>query len=111
MLTERVCSTCTKKQMREWGCDAAKNEKGEWVNKSALPMEVDGEDSWACPRRPVKDDPLLFSEVMSHYGLYKEGVLADEGAINSQATKYVAVMRLVHSVVSECRAEQMESKK
>jgi hypothetical protein len=65
---------------------------------------------WVCPRRPVKDDPAYFGAVMSLYGLYKEGVLADEGAIYSQATKYVTTMRLIHSTVDECLTVLREDK-
>ncbi len=67
-------------------------------------------ESWACPRRPVKDDPALFGELMSLYGMCAEGVLADEGGVMSQAVKYLAIMRLIHGTVNECRAEQMEKK-
>jgi hypothetical protein len=108
-MPERNCATCTKKQQRDWGCDAAKNENGEWVgHKAVIPDTFDDEDYFGCLRRPVKDDPGFFSELMSLYGLYKEGVLADEGSISSQATRYVTLMRLVHGVVNECHAKQRE---
>jgi hypothetical protein len=72
------------------------------------PVVFDGVESWACPRRPVKDDPAAFAELMGLYALYTEGVLADEGAIMGQAVKYVTLMRLVHSVVTECQVQQQE---
>lgn len=110
LLPERVCTTCTARQQKEWGCDAKQMPDGSWIDRALVPMQVDGKESWACPRRPVKDDPALFGELMSLYGLYTEGVLADDGAIMSQAVKYLATMRLVHGTVAECRAAQMEIK-
>lgn len=74
-------------------------------------MVFEGVETWACPRRPVKDDPASFVELMGLYGLYAEGVLADEGSIMSQAVKYVTLMRLVHSVVVECQSQQREEAK
>lgn len=71
-------------------------------------MVVDGVESWACPRRPVKDDPAAFAELMGLYALYAEGVLADDGPIMGQTVKYVTLMRLVHAVVAECQAQQKE---
>jgi hypothetical protein len=108
MLPDRVCSKCTPGQQKEWGCDAYQDDKGAWHKRSLVPMEVDGKESWVCPRRPVKDDPSFFGELMTLYGLYKEGVLADEGSIMSQSQKYVTLMRLVHSTVNECQAEMRE---
>lgn len=101
-----MCSTCTAHQKIEWGCDAYQDEKGEWQKKALIPERMDNEDVWVCPRRPVKDDPAFYSELMSLYALYKEGVLADEGSIMSQSTKYVNLMRLVHAAVNECYAEK-----
>ncbi|MFO1083119.1 MAG: hypothetical protein U1E21_01015 [Reyranellaceae bacterium] len=45
---------------------------------------------------------------MALYSLYAEGVLADDGALMSQAVKYVTLMRLVHAVVNECEAQRIE---
>ncbi len=108
LLPERNCATCTARQQKEWGCDARQRPDGTWTDRALVPMEVDGREDWACPRRPVKDDPALFGELMSLYGLYAEGVLADEGGVMSQTVKYLAIMRLIRGTVNECRAEQME---
>lgn len=110
MLTDRVCSKCTVRQQKEFGCDAYQDESGSWHKPAVTPIEIDGKETWACPRRPVKDDPAFFGELMSLYGLYKEGVLADEGSIMSQSQKYVTLMRLVHNTVAECHAEMREQK-
>ena len=106
-----MCSGCSARQRKEYGCDARRDENGAWVDKALVPMVIDGIESWACPRRPVKDDPSAFVELMGLYGLYAEGVLADEGSIMSQAVKYVTLMRLVHSVVVECQVQQREEAK
>ena len=55
--------------------------------------------------RPVAEGDADFL-----YGLYAEGVLADEGGVMSQTVKYLAIMRLIHGTVNECRAEQMEKR-
>lgn len=91
-----------------WGCHAAKNDRGEWTNRAFEPVAFDGEDYWGCLRRPVKDDPELFRELMMLYGLFKEGTLADDGGLSSQAMRYVNLMKLVHGVVNECHAQQRE---
>jgi hypothetical protein len=106
-----VCSTCSPAKQKEYGCNAKQDENGVWIDKSLIPITLDGVDTWQCPRRPVKDDPAYFGELMGLYNLYAEGVLADEGAIMSQATKYVTLMRLVHSTVNECEAQKLEDAK
>jgi hypothetical protein len=103
-----MCSSCSARQRREYGCDARQDANGEWIDKAVVPMVFDGVETWACPRRPVRDDPACFAELMGLYALYAEGVLADDGAIMSQAVKYVTLMRLVHSVVTECQVQQRE---
>jgi len=108
MYPERVCSTCTDRNKKEWGCDAKQDENGVWTNRSMMPERIDDVDTWVCPRRPIKDEPFMFGEIMSLYSLYKEGVLANEGSITSQALRYVTTMRLVAGTVSECQAVKME---
>lgn len=96
------------RRQKEYGCNARQDETGAWIDKAVAPVVFDGTESWACPRRPVKDDPAAFAELMGLYALYTEGVLADDGALMGQAVKHVTLMRLVHSVVAECQAQQRE---
>lgn len=106
-----MCATCTARQQREYGCDAREVEPGKWEGGALAPDDFDGVRQWQCLRRPVKDDPAAFAELMGFYGLYAEGVLADDGALMSQAAKYVTLMRLVHSVVNECEGQKMNEAK
>ncbi len=90
-MPERDCAKC--KRQAEWGCNAKQAEGGTWTNKALIPLKIDEEDWWGCPRRPIKDDPALWSELMFHYGMFKKGFLPDDGSPSAQAYRGIQLLR------------------
>lgn len=91
-----------------WGCDAVKRIDGTWENPASVPLQLDGEDQFACPRRPVKDDPLYFKRLMFFYGLYQKGTLPDSGGVMDQSERGLTLLRLVENIESEAEKELRE---
>jgi hypothetical protein len=113
-MPERQCEGCNKK--REWGCEAERSPaepkapgarpdgKGgwwRWSNPATLPMTVDGEESYACPRQDIQRRPQAWSRMLLFYGFYKKGHLPQAGAIMDQANKAIEVFRVFDDVNSE----------
>jgi hypothetical protein len=112
LMPERRCETC--KRQKEWGCDA--EETGEtdrrgpvWRNPAHLPLTIDGEDTYRCPRRPIKDDPRFWARLMEYYGHYKNGFLPGPGGLDQQSARGMALLSMMHSCVQECAKEQGEN--
>ena len=102
MFPERNCSRCTRQI--EYGCNATVDEDGVWKDKAFLPIQLEeGEESWVCPRRPLKDEPEKWSSIMFFYGMYKKNILPDDGALVGQASKAMDIFSLLDSVTSECK--------
>lgn len=88
-----------------WGCEAKKQPDGTWENPSEVPLIFDGEETYACPRQPVRENPAVFSHVFSVYTLYKKGLFLDAGAVMDQSAIYLDVMQIVDAAVSEANEE------
>ncbi len=106
LLPERNCARCSSEKRKEWGCYAFKNEKGEWENQALIPVMMDGVDQYQCPRRPVKDRPWWFSEILQTYAHYKNGFLPGPGGIDSQPRKLMRLLAIVDSVTAEVENNQ-----
>jgi hypothetical protein len=112
MMPERVCESCTLQKI--WGCDAY--DTGEldelgmpvWVNPAHLPIEVDGELTYRCPRRPIKDDPRLFSDLLFHYVLFQKGHLPDDGGTLNQSFKAMQLFGLIEDTINGCSQQQQQ---
>ena len=120
---ERDCATCLDPDNRngpalreEYGCNAklVTNSEGkeEWVDRAALPVMIKGKEWWACPRRPLLDDPSFFWEVKAAHNHYKNGFLVDPGSINEQSHKLMSLIAIMSGAEEECREEKdrMESR-
>jgi hypothetical protein len=112
-MPERNCKTC--KRQAEWGCYAVETDEidpftGEkvWRNPALLPLTLDDENVWRCPRRPIKDDPLYWQKLLFHYGLYKSGFLQDEGGVTSQSFKAMVMFGIIDDAMAECGKEKAE---
>ena len=114
-MPERQCVGC--KRQAEWGCEAEKypttsndpqatqDTKGNWWrwNKpSLLPMTVDGEESWACPRQDLKRRGPEWHRMLLYYGMYRKGHLPQPGAVMDQANKAIELFRVFDDVNAEC---------
>ena len=113
-MPERQCEGC--KRQKDWGCEAErfpakKTDPGarpdpngnwwRWTNPSTLPMTVDGEESFACPRQDIRLRPQAWQRMLLFYGFYKKGHLPQAGAIMDQANKAIEVFRVFDDVNSE----------
>jgi hypothetical protein len=85
-------------------------EQGErkWQDAAALPLAIDGEDVWRCPRRPLKDDPAYWDRLLWFYGLYKKGHLPDPGGVTEQSHKAMELFRILEDVTDDCAREKAE---
>jgi hypothetical protein len=107
-MPERNCGTC-KNQVR-WGCTArrwrtpAEDELDgpeNWVNPAELPYILDDEETWACPRQPIREAPRFFARVLLLYGMYVKGHLPDRGAIVDQSASLLEVFRIIDDANAE----------
>lgn len=118
-MPERKCVGCT--QQEEWGCKARKvrepideNEKLQpdkfWVFPAYLPVEIDGEEIFNCPRQSLNEMPKEWNRLLKFYGMYKQGFLPDEGPVVHQSNVLVEAFRLMDIVNSEAD-EQLEKER
>ena len=117
LLQERDCAVCTRKA--DWGCDARLNPAalapGEpldpsrpelWQDRAFMPIRIDDEEVWRCPRRPVKDDPVYWQRLLFYYGMFKKGHLPDPGAVSEQSNKAMQLFALLDDAVADCSREK-----
>ena len=114
-MPERQCVGC--KRQTQWGCEAvrypstkedpaAKPERDGnwwgWMKPASLPLNIDGEDTYACPRQDLKANGPSWSRMLMFYGLYKKGHLPEVGAVIDQSNKAMQVFRALDDANHEC---------
>ena len=105
-MPERKCEGCKNQVM--WGCFAEstgaldENGRGKWSNPALIPLVIDDEEIWRCPRRPIKDEPAYWSRLLFAYGFYKKGILPDAGALTDQSNKAVMLFGVIDDISQEC---------
>jgi len=114
-MPERKCHACTRQ--KEWGCTAQKvlsdqkdhtAEKGAdgkwwgWKNPSHMPMQIDGETIWCCPRRDIRDKGREWAHMLMYYGHYQKGFLPQAGSIVDQSNYAMEAFRVLEQVNAEC---------
>ena len=114
-MPERKCAGCTRKA--EWGCEAERlpSDKSDpqatpdsegrwwrWSKPALLPVAVDGEDSWACPRQDLKRHATEWHRMLLYYGFYRKGHMPQPGAVMDQANKAMEVFRVFDDANAEC---------
>jgi hypothetical protein len=116
-MPERQCDGC--KRQDEWGCHAKPytvvNDQGveevRWHRPAQLPITLLGEETWACPRQPIRENPFFWSKVLKFYGLYKKGFLPDQGAIVDQSNKLIELFRIIDDANDQCDQEELNREK
>ena len=112
-MPDRKCDGC--QRQGEWGCTAKRwrePEEGEpdgpenWNNPAYLPITVEGEESYACPRQHIKENPAYWSMILKYYGMFRKGHLPNRGAIADQSNKAIEVFRLLDDANDACDAEE-----
>jgi hypothetical protein len=114
-MPERQCHGCTRQ--KDWGCEAERfvSDKTDrtaqpdaegvwwgWTKPSNLPLTLDGEDTYACPRQDVRARPQAWHRMLLYYGMYKKGFLPQTGSVMDQSNKAVELFRLFDEVNFEC---------
>jgi hypothetical protein len=79
-----------------WGCEGG----------ATLPLTIDGEQDFTCPRRPLLDDPAPYNELFSYANALQSGILPDDGGLQSQPHRLMQLVKLVGYFRSECAAER-----
>lgn len=116
-MPERRCETC--KRQTEWGCYAKSfrvvgrdgKPATQWVRKAAYPLELAGEETWACPRQHIRENEHYWSRILLYYGMYKKGHLPQRGAVSDQSNKAIEIFRIMDDANFECDQEQIRSAK
>lgn len=113
LMPERQCHKCTRH--KDWGCEAYKwrepdedtlDERSEcWINPADMPLAIDGEETYQCPRRTLKDDPQGWNRIFNFYAMYKNGFLPQEGSVIAQSNAAIEAFRIIDDVNSECDDE------
>jgi len=103
LLQERDCAVCNRQA--EWGCHARQSADASWERKAALPLRIDHEEVFRCPRRPIKDDPAFWRRLLFYYGMFKKGHLPDPGAVAEQSARAMQLFGLLEDAVAMCQQE------
>ena len=119
-MPERQCVGC--KRQADWGCEAERypsskddplavvDRQGDWwrwSNPARLPMTVDDEQTWACPRQDLHRRGYVWHQMLLYYGFYKKGHLPQLGAVMDQSNKAVEIFRIFDAINAECDEAQL----
>lgn len=109
-MPERNCEGCTRQD--EWGCTAFRwrtPAEGEpdgpenWVNPAYLPVTLStGDDSYACPRQDLREDPRGWGRMFLLYQMFSKGHLPDKGAVVDQSNVLLESFRILDEANREC---------
>jgi hypothetical protein len=123
-MPERQCAGCTRQA--EWGCEAFKYEteketKGArkdrdgryyaWHKPALYPLDVEGEQTWACPRQDLKREPRGWSRLLFFYDHYQNGFLPQAGAVVDQTNKAMELFRVLVIANADVDKAQDDAKK
>jgi hypothetical protein len=103
-MPERNCGAC--KNQERWGCHGRRwrypdKDKGEldspenWIKPAEMAVEIDGEETFACPRQPLRQSPGYYGRVLLFYGMYKKGHLPDRGSVVDQSNSLLETLRII----------------
>lgn len=91
LLPERDCLTCTKQI--QWGCET----------DAMIPLNMDGEELYRCPRRPWLDNPQLYNELFDYYNWMEKGYLPDPGTYDDQGVKFRPFMGIIRTALHDAQ--------
>lgn len=113
-MRERQCHGCTKQV--EWGCFATRipaSDDGEeqWLRPAHLPITFMGEETWACPRQHIRQNPIFWAKILKFYGMYKKGHLPDRGAVVDQSNRAIEIFNILDDANEDCDREEEAQEK
>jgi hypothetical protein len=121
LMPERKCQGCKKQVF--WGCEAkphkvvdedtgepvidpkTKQQKVVWSNPAAIPEIFDDEETFACPRQTIHEQPREWSWLLMFYSMFKDGFLPQQGSVVDQSNKAVEVLNVMNVANQECDDE------
>lgn len=74
-----------------------------------MPLTLMGEDTYACPRQPLREDPIFWVKVLKLYAFYRKGYLPQPGAVIDQANQLLETFSILDQVNAECDNQQQAS--
>jgi len=75
-----------------------------------IPIDVMGEKSFRCPRRPVLENPKVFSHYLSLHKDYEKGILPEPGSRAEQCAYVMDVLGLLDNIYARIRRFEQESR-
>lgn len=120
-MPDRKCTGCKKQEL--WGCTARPHDvfdedtgepvidpktgkqKVRWSNPARIPEIFDDEQTFACPRQTLHENPKEWNWLLMFYAAYKDGFLPQRGAVVDQSNKAVEVLNLMNITNQECDDE------
>lgn len=73
-----------------------------------MPIEVGGEQSYACPRQTLRERAGDWNRLLMFYSLYLKGFLPDQGAVIDQSNVLMEAFRLIDEANAEADKELAE---
>lgn len=116
LMPDRQCSGCTSQE--EWGCTAKRikpddpdeDPQDSWQNPAYMPITLDDEDTYACPRQHIHENPRYWAQLLKFYSFYKNGYLPQAGAVIDQANQLMEAFRILDQTNADCDAQEREKK-
>jgi hypothetical protein len=65
-----------------------------------------GEETFACPRQHLKENPAYWATILKFYGMFRKGHLPGRGAIVDQSNKAIEVFRILDDANDACDHEE-----
>lgn len=114
LMPDRECQGCV--QQDEFGCFAKKwrepepdeDPRNAWVNPAHIPITLDGEEFYACPRQTLREDPREWGHLLRYYGFYLKGFLPQPGSIIDQSNCLMEAFRVLDAVNAECDEQKRQ---
>lgn len=102
------------KRQVEWGCNARKvkpyPEEGEtevdcWEAPAMMPLVIDGEERYVCPRRTLLDEPEFWNRLLLYHRAFDKGILPNEGALQDQSNAGMVALGILSSAIAQAHEE------
>lgn len=103
LLPEFQCDTCTAHQKLSRGCET----------DAPIPLELDGETLFRCPRRPLLENSSLYADLFWLYQSHKEGHLPESTNLGllGQPNKLLQMFRVIDGAFADLREEKEEQRR
>lgn len=117
-MPERQCASCNRQD--EFGCEAKRwrqpdKDEGDgpenWVKPAYMAVSVGDDESYACPRQTIREQPRDWNRLLMFYGMYAKGHLPNSGAVVDQSNVLIEAFRILDDANAECDRIQQENER